>query len=189
MEPIRPRARRTQMRSIALTCAALVLPLSLAACGSDDSGDDDVASDPAPTSQSSTAAPTEEPSPTEAPTTGTYPEFEPSDYTYELTVQCFCVDANEPVTVTVEGGAVVSAVYAEGAGQGTDGRITPGDPAGEGAQLTINDVIEKANDTEADEVVVDWPEGQDYPSKVSIDRAKGATDDEVVYLLADVQVA
>ena len=93
------------------------------------------------------------------------------------------------MTVTVQGGEAVTAVYAEGAGQGTGGQVEPGEPAGEGARLSINDVIAKANDTEADEVVVDWPEGQDYPSQVSIDRAKGATDDEVVYLLADVQVA
>ena len=95
------------MRSFALSVAALLLPLSLAACGSSDDGDD-VATDPGPTA---TSTPT--PSPTAAPTVGTYPEFEPTDYTFELTVSCFCMDAGEPVVVTVADSEVVSAVYAE----------------------------------------------------------------------------
>ncbi len=47
---------RTPMRTLALSVAALLLPLSLAACGSDDDGDD-VASDPAPTTATAVTEP------------------------------------------------------------------------------------------------------------------------------------
>ena len=107
MEPTGDGPRRTPMRTLALTVAALLLPLSLAACGSDDDGGD-VASDPAPTTA------TASPSPTAAPTVGTYPAFEPTDYTFELTVSCFCMGAGTPIHVTVVEAEVVDAIYAEG---------------------------------------------------------------------------
>jgi hypothetical protein len=175
------------MRGLALSAAALVLPLALVGCGSDDG---EVASDPAPTSTttSPSASPTPSPtaSPTASPTVGTYPEFAPTDYTFTLTVSCFCAFANVPVTVTVAGGEVVSAVYAEDAGG--RGEVHAGDPADKSSWLTINDVIAKANDTSADKVKVDWPAGQDYPSSVYVDPHKTMADEEVGYTIADVEV-
>ncbi len=172
------------MRTFALSLAALVLPLSLAACSGDDG--DDVASDPAPTS--ATASPSETPSPTAEPTVGTYPEFEPTDYTFELTVSCFCVGAGAPIEVTVENAVVVGAIYGPGSDGGRGG-VKPGDPADKHYWLTINDVIEQANDTEAARVDVDWPAGQDYPNSVYVDTAENVADDEVGYTIANVVVS
>jgi hypothetical protein len=172
------------MRTLALSFAALLLPVSLAACGSSDDGDD-VATDPAPTTATSTPTP----SPTAAPTVGTYPEFEPTDYTFELSISCFCVGAGAPVVVTVADGEVASAVYAVDQSGGRDGDLQAGDPAEQMFWMTINDVIEQANDTEADKVTVDWPDGQDYPNSVYVDGHKTMADDETGYTIANVEVA
>jgi hypothetical protein len=183
MEPDASPTRPSHMRSLALSLAALLLPLSLAACGSDDDGDD-VATDPGPTTATSTPTP----SPTAEPTVGTYPEFEPTDYTFELTVTCFCMGSGSPVTVTVEDGEVVTAVQSVGQSGGRDGETQAGDPADELYWLTINDVIEHANDTDADKVQVDWPAGQDYPTSVFVDGDKTMADDETGYTIANVEV-
>ena len=183
MEPGAPTRRPTGMRSIALSAAALLLPLSLAACGSGDD-DKDVATDPAPTSATSSPSPTT--SPTAAPTVGTYPEFGPTDYTFELTVSCFCAGAGAPIEVSVANAEVVGAVY----GKDTTGRgdTKAGDPADKSYWLTINDVIDRANDTTAAHVEVTWPAGQDYPNSVYVDSAADTADDEVGYTIANVVV-
>jgi predicted small lipoprotein YifL len=184
MEPGVPTVRPTRMRTIALSFAALLLPLSLAACGSD--GDsDDVASDPAPTSASPTPSPTE--SPTASPTVGTYPAFEPENYTFELNVSCFCMGAGVPIEVTVANAEVVGAVY--GMDDSGRGGGKKGDPADESFWMTINDIINRANNTEADTVRVDWPAGQDYPNSVYVDGEKTMADDEVSYGIANVVVS
>ena len=189
MEPGAPTPRPTRMRSIALSVAALLVPLSLAGCGSGDDGDD-VANDPAPATATSSPSPTSSPtpSPTAAPTVGTYPEFEPADYTFELTVSCFCMGAGAPIEVTVANAEVVGAVYGMDSSGGRHD-IKAGDPADKSFWLTINDVIEKANDIEADRVTVDWPDGQDYPNSVVVDRKKSMADDEVGYTIANVQIS
>jgi len=170
------------MRPLALSAAALLLPLALTACGSD-AGGNDAASDPAPTSATSTPTP----SPTVSPSAGSYPEFAPTDYTYSLSVGCFCMDAGTPITVTVVDGKVVKAVYAK-ADSGRGG-ANAGDPADQRYWMTINDVIALANDTKADRVTVDWPPGQDYPNQVYVDAHKDMADDEISYTIADVQVS
>ncbi len=180
MEPARRPPRPSDMRSIALTAAALLLPLSLAACSS---GDDDVATDPAGTPS---ATPTASPSPTAAPTVGTYPPFEPTDYTFELTVSCFCMGAGVPIEVTVADAEVVGAVY--GLADGGRGGTEAGEEADQAFWLTINDVIDKANDTDAASVQVEWPAGQDHPDSVYVDGSEQIADDEVGYTVADVQV-
>ena len=184
MEPRTPWTRPTPMRSISLSVAALLLPLSLAACGSSDDGDD-VATDPGPTTATSTPTP----SPTVEPTVGTYPEFEPTDYTFELTVSCFCMGAGAPIVVTVADSEVVGAVYGQAQDGGRGGEIKPGDPADEAFWHTINDIIDEANDTSAARVDVDWPAGQDYPNRVYVDGNKGIADDETEYTISSVEVA
>jgi hypothetical protein len=180
MEPGARTRRPTPMRSFALAVAALILPLSLAACGSSDDGDD-VATDPAPTTATST------PSPTAEPTVGTYPEFAPTDYTFELTVSCFCAGGGTPIKVTVAEAEVVGAIYTtDSTGRGG---AQAGDTADQSYWLTINDIIEKANDTEADRVDVDWPAGQDYPNSVFVDSKKSMADEEVSYTIASVVVS
>jgi Family of unknown function (DUF6174) len=179
------------MRALALSAAALILPLGLVACGSGDDGDE-VASDPAPTS--ATSSPTSSPTPsatpsatpTASPTVGTYPEFAPTDYTFQLSVSCFCLGAGAPIVVTVTGGEAVSAVYAQDGGGRGD--VKAGDPADQNFWLTINDVIAQANNTDAEKVTVDWPDGQEYPNEVFVDQRKQVADDEIGYTIADVQV-
>jgi hypothetical protein len=159
---------RRALSTAVLTTATL---LALAACG-DGSG---TATDP---SSSST------PTPTVQPTVGTYPAFEPGDYTYTLVVNCFCADGGVPIRVTVASGEVTDAVYAR-----NGGGVKKGDPVEPYRRLTINDVIDAANDTEADQVDVVWPAGQDYPTSVHVDPDKRAMDEEIGYEVSDVTVA
>lgn len=174
MQPSGAGARlNTMMRTLLATVA---VSLVLVGCGSEPD-DDTVATDP-------TTSPTPtETTPTAEPTVGTYPDFEPDDYSYTLVVSCFCPDAGIPVRVTVVAGEAVEAVYAEN-GRG----VTKGDPAPEYRWVTIDEVIEAANDTEAAVVKVKWPEGQDYPSAVSVDQDKLMADEEIGYLVSDVVV-
>ena len=160
------------LRAAALTTAAL---LTLSACG-DESGPE-TAGDPTPSASTS-------PSPTAEPTVGSYPAFAPEDYSYTLVVMCFCADAGVDIRVTVAGGTVSDAVYAR-SGRG----VKKGDPVEKYRWLTINDVIDAANDTEADSVQVTWPDGQDYPTSVYVDPQANAMDEEIGYEISDVVVA
>lgn len=160
------------MTRLPLAASVAALSFLLAACG----GDDDVATDPG-----SGPATTE---PTATPTVGTYPPFEPEDYTYTLVVACFCPGGGTPVDVTVRDGEVVDAVY-DGDGRGAEA----GTPADEFMWLTINDVIDAANDTEAASVQVEWPTGQDYPTSVHVDEDLNTVDEERGYEISDVVVS
>jgi hypothetical protein len=151
--------------------------LALTSCGDDSAPG--TATDPEGSSGT-----TSTPAPTAEPTVGTYPEFEPADYSYTLSVSCFCADAGAPIRVTVEHGDVTGAVY-QGGGRGG---VEAGDPAEEYRWLTINDVIAAANDTEAASVNVTWPDGQDYPSSVYVDQDRNMADEEVGYDVSDVSV-
>ena len=165
-------------RSARFLAAAVLTALALTGC-SDDDGNGDTASDPAGGTTSDTPSET-----TPSPTVGTYPSFEPTDYAFTLRVTCFCPDAGVPVRVTVEDGAVVSAVYAKR----TDG-FDKGAAAPDYRALTIDDIIDELNAaTEAESVRVEWPEGQDYPSEVSIDQSSRIADEEIGYRISDVLV-
>jgi hypothetical protein len=159
---------------ILLSAAAMAMALTaLAGCSGDDHGD--TATDPATKSDTTTE-------PTDPPDVGSYPELDAADYTYLLEQQCYCPLVG-PVKVTVEDGAVTSSVVTKG-GHG----MQKGTDAPSYLHLAINDVIARANDTSAAEVVVDWPDGQDWPNKVSVDQIGDAVDDEVTYVISDVQV-
>lgn len=162
---------------IVLSAAAAALALTgLAGCGGDDGS---TAEDT--TEASSGSTPTS--GPTASPSVGTYPELDAQDYTYVLEQQCFC-PLTGPVQVTVEAGEVTSAVVAE-RGHG----MKKGSEAPEYFLVTINDVIAHANDTTAAKVDVEWPDGQDWPDKVAVDRIENATDDEITYVISDVEIA
>ena len=160
------------MSRFALAVPAAVLSLLLTACGGDGS---DVASDPGPA--------TTEPTPAADPTVGSYPAFEPEDYTYTLVVACFCMGGGTPIDVTVRDGEVTGAVY-DGDGRG----VEAGTPADEFMWLTINDVIDEANNTEAASVEVEWPAGQDHPDSVYVDEDLNMVDEERGYTVSDVVV-
>ena len=160
----------------ALTVTLLAV-LALGACSDDDGGD-------RATDRSSGGTPSAPP--TASPTAGSYPGFAPEDYTYTLSVGCFCPDAGMPIRITVEDGQVTGAVYhAEGKGvaQGS-GRDVP-----DYRRLTIDDIIDEANAaTGAHDLQVDWPEGQDHPSRVFIDQSDRIVDEEVGYTISDVEL-
>jgi len=149
---------------------ALLPALVLAACGSQPS---DVASDP----DGSTT-----PSPTAAPTVGTYPAFAHDDYEFTVSVGCFCPDAGQPIRITVTDGTATAAEWAKPGGH--HGREVPD----YWAELTMADVIDAANNTEADEVTVEWPDGQEYPDSVWVDRERNAADEEIGYEVSDATV-
>lgn len=159
---------------ILLSAGAAAMALTvLAGCSGDDDGD--TATDPAEKSETTTA-------PTDGPTTDGYPQFDAADYTFVLEQLCYC-PVTGPVEVTVADGEVTSAVITKG-GQG----MKKGSDAPEYLWITINDVIDRANDPEAAQVDVDWPDGQDWPSTVAIDQIENAVDDEVTYTIRDVSV-
>lgn len=163
--------------STRLAAALAATALFTAGCSGDDK---QVAEDPAGAGTSGSDTPSE---PTAAPTVGTYPEFEPSDYTFQLTILCYC-PGNAPIDVVVEDGEVVEAVYAaKGPG------VRKGQEAPEYAWLTINDVIKAANDTDAFKVEVNWPDGQDYPSSVAVDQNEMMVDEEMTYSIKQVEVS
>lgn len=174
----------TRLRS---TPPLLVLPLLavlLAGCGDSDPGfgADATASD----SPVETTGPTTTPSATHTPAPGRYPDFAPTDYAYTLTLSCYCPDAGMPIRVTVADDEVVAAVYLREGGR--SGAVAGADvPLARAA--TIDEVIEAANTEDAHRVEVDWPEGQDHPSSVSVDRSKRVMDEEIGYRVRDVEVA
>ena len=175
-EPLAAPARPSRMRRLATILAASTL--TLAACGSgNETGRDDLATDPAPTTSS----------PTASPTVGTYPDFAPTSYTYTLVVTCYCPGAGTPIAVTVEDDEVVDAVYGEDSG-GRGGDLA-GQQAEDPFRLSIDDVIAEANDTAAHQVDVDWPAGQDFPTSVFVDGADEVADDERGFEVSDVVVS
>ena len=149
----------------------------LAGCGPEDRS---TAADPTTeqTTEQTTEATAE---PTTVPTVGTYPSFEPEDYTFQLIVSCFCVGAGVPIEVTVVDAQVVDAIYL-GGGRGSQA----GEPADEYHWLTINDIIDAANETDAAQVTVDWPADQDHPSSVWVDQDLNTVDEEIGYEVSNV---
>lgn len=114
-----------------------------------------------------------------------WPTYPVSDYRYELRVVCFCAIRGVPVTITVHDGRVTDAVYTTPA---------PGHTAGEQVtqrwlRLTINDIINSANDPASAHVAVSWPREQSHPSSVWIDRTTDGTDDETWFDIRHVEPA
>ena len=158
-------------RYAALTASVAVI--AMAGCGTENGT---LAEDPAPTQTS----------PTAQPTVGTYPAFGPEDYTFHLAMSCFCLGAGVPIEVTVKDAAVVHAVYlADDTGRGGTKK---GDTADKLFWLTINDIIEAANNTAAARVEVVWPAGQDYPTSVYVDENENTIDEEIGYAVSEVRV-
>jgi hypothetical protein len=163
------------------TLAALALLAPLGGCGAH------VAVDAAEQlgSGSSTPAATLTPDAGTAPPSGPpWPAYDVEDYTFTLRVLCYCPGAGVPVTVTVTDGKVAAAVFAKkGSGR------PAGAPAPEWQRVTINDVIDAANDIDADTINVRWPAGQDYPMSVWVDRDTHTIDEEIGYTVRDIDPA
>ena len=146
----------------------LLTALLLTACGADPT---DTAADPEITTS---------PSPTAAPTVGTYPVFPHDDYEFTVAVGCFCPDAGEPIRITVTDGVATAAEWVKPHGHA--GRDVPD----YWAKLTMDAVIDAANETEAARVDVRWPTGQEYPDSVWVDRDEQMADEEIGYTVSEV---
>jgi len=160
---------------------AVSLSASLAACGGD-ADDGQVATDTSPTSAPAEPTPS---GPTVAPEAGSLPDYPYADYSYSLEMRCYCANQDQQYRITVAGGEVTDVTWAtEGDGHAV------GDPVGdEYARVTIQDVIDKGNDPEAAQVDVEWPAGQDYPSSIYVDQDKMVADEEVTWVISDVEPA
>lgn len=167
---------RSAPARLATTVALLAVLTVLAGCGN---GSATTARDPGDRPDQSTS-PSDSPSASPSPTVGSYPAYPHEDYDFTVRAICFCPDAGQPVRIEVRGGEVESAVWAK------KGR---GHAAGEPAafpHVTIDDIVAAINDPDAARVDVTWPAGQEYPSKVYIDRAENIADEEIGYTLRDV---
>ena len=173
---------------------AAVLALLLAGCGDvggndngrDNGSDNGTGVDPG-AAASTTPSPTPSPTGTVSTTQkiGEHPAYPHADYSYDLEVQCFCPSFGQPVRVTVQDGEVASAVWTKkGPGHARGAEATE-----EWVRLSINEVLSEAADPRWDAVEVTWPAGQDHPDRVAIDRVENAVDDEVTYLLRNVEPA
>ncbi|MDQ6525628.1 DUF6174 domain-containing protein [Nocardioides sp. LHD-245] len=166
------------MRSTA-ALAALLVPVLLtgAACSkeSDRAADRTTAS----ASPSADATGTTTGTTTGPAGTASFPTYGPQDYSYHLEVLCYCPQVGT-VEVVVRDGEVTEATSLDGP---TAGRAAP-----DFARLTIDEIIAMANDPQVAKAKVDWPDGQDHPSSVMLDRIAQAVDDEVTYTIKDVVV-
>lgn len=163
----------TLSSALAGIALAAALAGSLAGCSGGSEGD--IAADP-----SLTPADTSSPSPTAEPTVGSYPAYPHDDYTFTVVVGCFCPDAGTPIRITVRDGVATHAEW-----------VRPGGHGGRGvpeywAELTMADVIDLANEADAHRVTVEWPEGQEYPDSVWVDRDEHMVDEELGYTVSDV---
>ena len=160
---------------------AVSLSASLAACGGD-ADDGQVATDTSPTSAPAEPTPS---GPTIAPEAGSLPDYPYADYSYSLEMRCYCANQDQQYRITVAGGEVTDVTWAtEGDGHAV------GDPVSdEYARVTIQDVIDKGNDPKAAQVDVEWPAGQDHPSSIYVDQDKMVADEEVTWVISDVQPA
>ena len=152
----------------AAVTAALTLPLLLAtsAC----SHESDRAADTTSAAPSSTATTTATPS---------YPTFAAQDYSYHLEVLCFCPQLGT-IEVVVRDGKVTDATSLDGPQAGIS--------APDFARLSIDDILAQAHAPGIAKAKIDWPDGQDHPSSIMIDRIAQGVDDEVTYTIKDVQV-
>lgn len=163
----------TALRRSASTAVTLVAVVALtAACGSQSGEPRATDNSPMPSSSS----------PTAPPTVGTYPAYPETDYDFTVAVSCFCADAGVPIRVEVRDGKAVAASFVK-KGRGH----AKGDPAPDYRRISLADIIDAANDTEAATVTVDWPEGQAYPSSVYVDQDEMMADEEIGYDVSDVE--
>jgi hypothetical protein len=166
-----------------LAAGAALLALTLSACGG--SAGADTAADPAGDPTTPTASPTPT-GPSTAPEPGSLPDFPYADYAYTLEQRCFCATIDQRYRITVVGGKATDVTWAT-AGDGHE----VGD-AVTGAtylMLSIQDLIDQGNDGQAARVEVDWPAGQLYPTSIFIDRDELIADEEVTWVVSDVQPA
>ena len=173
-------SRRRALAALALVGA---LTTTIVACG-DDEGTTATDTSPATGPTSATAEPTPS-GPTAAPEPGSLPDFPYQDYAYTLEMRCYCANVDQKYRITVVGGEVSGVTWA------TDGDgHAVGDPvADEYAHITIQDIIDGGNDPKAAQVDVEWPAGQAWPDSVYVDKDKMVADEEITWVISEVEAA
>ncbi|TIC87392.1 hypothetical protein E8D34_09680 [Nocardioides sp. GY 10113] len=166
---MRTRNHRTNDRRLApIASVGLVLGLALAVAGCAGNDDPDEAT-PASTAPLTTSGLEDERT------------FEPATYRYRLELRCHCPTTGK-VEVRVRDGEARSAKLATGPDRGK--------AAPEAYLLTIAEILsDAALPGEEGEAEVVWPASSEWPTKVYVDRNKRAVDDEVTYLISDVDIA
>lgn len=162
------------MRS-AVTLLVGLLLLAAAGCSADEAKQGTAA----PTDTATAAPDTSE---SADPAEDEHPAFTETDYRYVLVRSCYC-PYRVPVAVTVRDGEVASAVALESGGRG----VSKGDRAPDSHRLTINDIIDLAEDP-SQNATVDWPDDQAWPDRVRTDQIPSARDDEITYVIEQVRV-
>ena len=168
---------RALVTSFALAAA---LATTLTACGGDDEAA--TATDTAPTTATAEPTPT---APTVEPEPGSLPDFPYTDYAYTLEMRCFCANVDQKYRIEVAGGVVSGVTWAtDGEGHQTGDAV-----ADDYLEVTIQDLIDKGNDPKAAQVDVEWPAGQLWPTSIYVDGDKMIADDEVTWVISDVEPA
>ena len=98
------------------------------------------------------------------------------DYQFEYTRMCFCALGGERVRIEVRNDAVV-AVTSVRTGQSLLNTPNGNWPTVDG----LFDAVQRAIDTDAHKLDVDYDAQLGYPTKIDIDHIKNAIDDEVVH--------
>jgi hypothetical protein len=166
-------------RRLAALALTSLLVTSVAGCGGDDGPT--TAADPAPTTSTAEPTPT---APSTSPQPGSLPDFAYLDYAYRLQVRCFCPD-DLTYRITVAAGEVTEAVWETDG----NGHVAGDAVADDNALLTIQDIIDRGNDPEAAQVDVVWPAGQAWPNSVYVDRDEMMADEEVTWVISEVETA
>jgi hypothetical protein len=109
-----------------------------------------------------------------------------SHYRFNLMIGCFCAFRSQmPLTVEVQNGKIVSIETADGSPI-VEGSRQIFEQAGMMEKLFA--VIEEAQANGADELAVVYDPTYGFPSQISINPIKNATDDEISYYVENFQV-
>ena len=100
-------------------------------------------------------------------------------------MQCYCANIDQKYRITVAGGTASGVTWATDG----DGHQAGDAVADEYAKVTIQDIIDKGNDPKAAHVDVEWPAGQVYPDSVYVDQDKMVADEEVTWVISEVETA
>lgn len=167
-----------------LGLALAVTTLLVSACGTDSAPADpgSAASDPTSQTPSPTITPTADPSVQVTYAVGDYPDYPHASYSYTLSLKCYCANIDAQYRISVVDNEVVSVTFANSGTGFTEGEEVRND----GPRLTLDALIAMANDPKNDHVSVDWPQGQDHPTSIFVDRSRTAMDEEVEYSIQDV---
>lgn len=113
---------------------------------------------------------------------GMWDAAEVDAYTITVERRCFCPGVG-PYVVTVVDGEISSVTHA-GKDVDPDGEMLRDWP------LTVEELFREVTEAEgnADDLAVSYDPDLGYPTKIAIDRWEDAIDDEVTYVVRDLQV-